>query len=271
MLSWQVGTFFVSACRVLARLRPCECSYEYDLRKKVTEQGTQGQCFVPREDARSWLVSVGWELLKDIQFVNFLVLFEWSKRFIYAIISSYQLRWQLWNMNIVRSIYQKKINSRVSTRRVYGMPTSEVIRVTIGLNPHTSPFKVMVTFEAWSSIDMFAFVFLAIRPFFPRYSKFHIWPWKFKVKPDDPIWGLAFNRYVCFLFRGNRTILAGPTIPKIWQIECSIRDRRILNFTKKIIEIFSGRIPPKFNLVESMTRGIYLPRFEAVGWTVCTL
>ena len=28
-----------------------------------------------------------------------------------------------------------------------------------------------------------------------------------KVKPVDHIWALEFNRYVCFLFRGNRTIL----------------------------------------------------------------
>ena len=45
-----------------------------------------------------------------------------------------------------------------------------------------------------------------------RYSKFYIWPWKFKgkvttkVKPIGHIWGLEFNRYVCFSFRGNRTI-----------------------------------------------------------------
>ena len=45
-----------------------------------------------------------------------------------------------------------------------------------------------------------------------RYSIFHIWPWKFKfkvmakVKPDGHVWGLGFNRYVCFSFRDNRTI-----------------------------------------------------------------
>ena len=50
--------------------------------------------------------------------------------------------------------------------------------------------------------------------FWLRYSKFYIWPWKFKVnvmakvKPDGHIWALEFNRYVCFSFRGNRTILA---------------------------------------------------------------
>ena len=47
--------------------------------------------------------------------------------------------------------------------------------------------------------------------FLLRYSKFHIWPWKFKlkvmakVKPNGHIWSLEFNQYVCFLFRGNQT------------------------------------------------------------------
>ena len=48
--------------------------------------------------------------------------------------------------------------------------------------------------------------------FWQRYSQFHIWPWKFrikvmsKVKPNGHIWGLEINRYVCFSFPGNRTI-----------------------------------------------------------------
>ena len=29
-----------------------------------------------------------------------------------------------------------------------------------------------------------------------------------KVKSDDHIWALEFNRYACFLFGGNRTFLA---------------------------------------------------------------
>ena len=39
-----------------------------------------------------------------------------------------------------------------------------------------------------------------------RYSKFYIWPWKFKVKVmakvklDGHIWALEFNWYVCFSF-----------------------------------------------------------------------
>ena len=59
--------------------------------------------------------------------------------------------------------------------------------------------------------------------FWLRYSKFYIWPWKFKVKvmakvkSDDHIWTLKFTRYVCFLFRGNRTIFG-------WDIANSIFD-----------------------------------------------
>ena len=41
--------------------------------------------------------------------------------------------------------------------------------------------NLMVTFEALSSIDMFAFHFMASDHFCLRSSKFHIWPWKFKV------------------------------------------------------------------------------------------
>ena len=38
-----------------------------------------------------------------------------------------------------------------------------------------------------------------------------------KVKPDVHIWALEFNRYVCFSFRGNRTIFG-------WDIANSIFD-----------------------------------------------
>ena len=55
--------------------------------------------------------------------------------------------------------------------------------------------------------------------FWLRYSKFHIWPWRFKVKVklNGHIWALEFNRYVCFSFRGNRTIFG-------WDIANSIFD-----------------------------------------------
>ena len=58
--------------------------------------------------------------------------------------------------------------------------------------------------------------------FWLRYRKFHIWPWKFKVKvmakvkPDGPIWGLEINRYVCFSFHGNPTIFGWYSKFLIW-------------------------------------------------------
>ena len=64
--------------------------------------------------------------------------------------------------------------------------------------------------------------------FWLRYSKFPIWPWKFKVKvmakvkPDGPMWGLKFNRYVClfvFLFCGNRTIFGQDRANSIFELE----------------------------------------------------
>ena len=63
--------------------------------------------------------------------------------------------------------------------------------------------------------------------FWLRYRKFHIWPWKFKVKvmakvkPDGDIWGLKFNRYVCFLFRGKRPIFGWDIANSIFDLENS--------------------------------------------------
>ena len=66
------------------------------------------------------------------------------------------------------------------------------------------------------------FVLWQSNHFSQRYSQFHIWPWTFKVKvmskvkPDSHIWGLEINRYVCFLFRGNRTIFDRYSEVHIW-------------------------------------------------------
>ena len=63
--------------------------------------------------------------------------------------------------------------------------------------------------------------------FWLRYSKFCIWSWKFKVKvmakvkPDGHIWALEFNRYVCFSFRGNRTIFGWDVANSIFDLEKS--------------------------------------------------
>ena len=63
--------------------------------------------------------------------------------------------------------------------------------------------------------------------FWPRYSEFHIRPWKFKVKvmakvkSYGHIWGLEFNRYVCFLFHGNQTIFGRDIVNSIFDLENS--------------------------------------------------
>ena len=65
--------------------------------------------------------------------------------------------------------------------------------------------------------------------FWLRYSKFHIWPWKFKVKimakvkPDGHIWALEFNRYVCFSFRGNWTIFGWDNANSIFDLKFKVK------------------------------------------------
>ena len=73
--------------------------------------------------------------------------------------------------------------------------------------------------------------------FWLRYSKFYIWPWKFKVKvmakvkPDGPIWALELNRYACFSFRGNQTILGWDIANSKFDLEKS-RSRSRRKWTK---------------------------------------
>ena len=63
--------------------------------------------------------------------------------------------------------------------------------------------------------------------FWPRYSEFHIWPRKVKVmvmvkvKSYGHIWGSDFNRYVCFLFRGNGTIFGRDIVNSTLDLENS--------------------------------------------------
>ena len=63
--------------------------------------------------------------------------------------------------------------------------------------------------------------------FWLRYSKFPIWPWNVKVnvmakvKSDGRIWGLEFNRYVCFSFRDNQNIFGRDIANSIFDLENS--------------------------------------------------
>ena len=95
-----------------------------------------------------------------------------------------------------------------------------------------------------------------------------IWPWKFKVKGQGQSYPSQRSiQLTHFLFCFTSI---GPTIPKIWQIECLIGENgsKIL---RKNSKKFLSRIPPKFNQVENMIRGIYLLSFVAIGWAVITL
>ena len=87
---------------------------------------------------------------------------------------------------------------------------------------------------------------MSIDPPILRYSYFKIWPWKsivkvmceikgqahvwpskfkghgmVKFKPIGHIWGLGFNRYVCFSFPGNRTIFGWDIANSIFDLENS--------------------------------------------------
>ena len=97
------------------------------------------------------------------------------------------------------------------------------------------------------------------------HSRDTIWPWKFNVKGQ------------CQKHPSQRSIqlthflFVWPTIPKIWQIDFSTWEKQTWNCMKKIATNVTDRIHTKFDNVGSMTRGIYLPRFEAIGWAVLAL
>ena len=63
--------------------------------------------------------------------------------------------------------------------------------------------------------------------FWLRYIKIHISPWKFKVKvtakvkSDGNFLGQEFNRCVCFLFCGNRTIFGSDIANSTFDLENS--------------------------------------------------
>ena len=63
------------------------------------------------------------------------------------------------------------------------------------------------------------------------HSWYIIWPWKLKVKVK--VKGILVSVASSWLISFSFTSI-GPTIPKIWQIECWTGEKRIWNFTKKI-------------------------------------
>ena len=68
--------------------------------------------------------------------------------------------------------------------------------------------------RSWIQSIYLLLVLLKSDNFCRRYSKFHIWPWKFKVKhlakvkPDGHMWSLEFDRHVCSLSVSWQSFLA---------------------------------------------------------------
>ena len=106
------------------------------------------------------------------------------------------------------------------------------VKVTFDLE--NSKVKVMVKFKPdvhiWGlGVQSICLLFISWQSdhFWLRYSKFLIWPWKFKVKvmakvkPNGHIWALESNWYVCFSFCGNRTIFGWDIANSIFDLENS--------------------------------------------------
>ena len=87
-----------------------------------------------------------------------------------------------------------------------------------------------------------------------------------KVKVKGTVISIVSSWLISFLFHINWT-----TIPKTWQIECSIGKKQIWNFMKKFLKKVSDRIPQKFNEVEIVTREACLPSSVVTGRAVLTL
>ena len=82
-------------------------------------------------------------------------------------------------------------------------------------------------FRTWVKSIHVLFVSWQSDHFWLRYSKFYVWPWKFKVKvmikvkSNAPISGLMTNRYVCFSFCDNRTIFGREMACSMFDLENS--------------------------------------------------
>ena len=75
---------------------------------------------------------------------------------------------------------------------------------------------ICVLFVSWKSDN-----------FWPRYAKFYVWPWKFKVKVmakvklNSPILGPTSYRWACFSFRENRTIFGRDMASSMFDLQNS--------------------------------------------------
>ena len=88
-----------------------------------------------------------------------------------------------------------------------------------------------------------------------------------EVKGQGHIVHPVSNWCASFSFHINRTNHFRDMYNSVWPWKNHIR-----NFQRKFAKNkVPNRIPPKFNQVISITRGIYLPCFVMIGWVVLTL
>ena len=109
---------------------------------------------------------------------------------------------------------------------------SHLYRGTIAWTPPTAIYRAYTVSKSWPRsnplshwfrVQSICLLFVSWQSdhFWLRYSKFHIWPWKFKVKSDGHIWGLEFNWCVCFSFHGNCAIFGRDIANFIFDLENS--------------------------------------------------
>ena len=110
----------------------------------------------------------------------------------------------------------------------------------------------MVTYYAESSI----FFWQSDNFWQIYYSKFCIWPWKFKVKSNGHIWGLEFKRYVCFVLWQLDHFWLRYNILPIWYWKSKVKVRE--NWLKSHQVIHKSLIQPKIKENQNFFRSYCL-------------
>ena len=87
-----------------------------------------------------------------------------------------------------------------------------------------------------------------------------------KVKPNGHIWALEFNRYVCFSFRGNRTIFGWDIANSIFDLEKSrSRSRQNPPKSNQVIYRSGPTIVPKMKEIQKVVQKLSREQESAAG------
>ena len=84
-----------------------------------------------------------------------------------------------------------------------------------------------------------------------------------KVKPDGHIWAQEFNRYVCFSFRGNRTIFGWDIANSIFDLEKSTSRSRPKS--NQVIYRSGPTIVPKIKEIQKVVEKLSREQESAAG------